>query len=337
MKLASYKEGRDGHLMVVSRDLQRAVSASGIAPTLQAALDDWAGTAPQLAALSDRLNRGELPSEAFVPERCAAPLPRAYSWTDGSVFINHTRLMARSIPGQLALLEEREKSVLMYQGGSDTFLGPRDDIVFPDAANWGVDFEGEYAVITDDVPMGVGKEAALDHVKLLALINDISLRNLLPPELRINFGLLVGKPSSAFAPVVVTPDELGDGWAEGKIRMTMLCHRNGELIGRLATGDGMCFDFSDLIAHVTTSRALGAGAIIGSGTVSNEVDLDRFEVSRGGPGYSCIAEARVVEILREGEPKTSFLEPSERIRIEIVDDLGRSVFGAIEQTFRQGS
>lgn len=334
MKLASLKDGRDGALAVVSRDLGQAVRAEPIAPTLQAALDDWAAVAPRLRALSDLLNAGEANDVfPFEEEACASPLPRAYQWADGSAYVNHVELVRKArgaeMPGSFWT------DPLMYQGGSDSFLGPRDPIALPRDEGWGVDFEAEIAVITDDVPLGTAPDAAGDHIKLLMLVNDVSLRGLIPAELGKGFGFFQSKPSSAFSPVAVTPDELGEAWAGGKVCLPLLSRLNGALFGKPDAGKDMTFNFPTLIAHAAKTRPLCAGSIIGSGTVSNKLDGGPGKpVSDGGAGYSCIAEIRMIETIDGGEPRTPFMQFGDRVRIEMLDAAGKSIFGAIDQELR---
>ncbi|RVU38640.1 FAA hydrolase family protein [Hwanghaeella grinnelliae] len=331
MKLATLKTGtRDGELVVVSRDLTKAVKAEGIAPTLQAALDDWETMAPALQVLSDRVNDGTAEEIFdFDPARAEAPLPRAYQWADGSAYVNHVELVRRARGAVLP--ESFWTDPLMYQGGSDSFLGPYEDIQAGDEA-WGIDFEGEVAIITDDVPMGVAAEDAGKHIKLLMLVNDVSLRGLIPAELGKGFGFFHAKPSSAFSPVAVTPDELGGAWDGGKVSLPLLSHLNGDLFGKPNAGEDMTFTFPKLIAHAAKTRPLGAGCIVGSGTVSNKQDTDHGSaIADGGVGYSCIAEVRMIETINSGEAKTPFMRFGDRIKIEMKDDAGASIFGAIDQ------
>ena len=324
MKLASLKDGgRDGTLIVVSRDLSRAVPAEA-ATTLQAALEAWTETAPALKAQSDALNQGAAEGGfAFDPEACAAPLPRAYQWADGSAYVNHVELVRKARGAEMP--ESFWSDPLMYQGGSDTLLGPRDPILAADEA-WGIDFEAEVAVITDDVPAGTGAETAGEHIRLFMLVNDVSLRNLIPGELAKGFGFFHGKPPTAFSPVAVTPDELGAAWDGRKVSLPLLSHLNGELFGRPDAGVDMTFDFPQLIAHAAKTRPLGAGTIVGSGTVSN---VDR------SVGSSCLAEVRMLETIDRGKPSTPFMSFGDRIRIEMLDAEGRSIFGAIDQEVRR--
>lgn len=330
MKLASLKQGRDGRLVVVSRDLTRATDAFFIVPTLQAALDDWDRVAPRLADLSEQLEVGSVPSFRFHEHDCASPLPRAFQWADGSAYVNHVELVrkARGSP----MPESFWTDPLMYQGVSDGFLGPRQPIAMADEA-WGIDFEGELAVVTGDVPMGAGRDEAAAAIRLIMVVNDVSLRNLAPAELGKGFGFLQSKPPSAFSPVAVTPDELGNAWDGGKVGLPLLCFVNGQPFGRPDAGVDMHFDFPTLVAHAAKTRALGSGSIIGSGTVSNR-DADGGPgkaIPDGGLGYACIAEMRTVETIREGKPRTSFLKFGDNVRIEMKDRAGHSIFGAIEQ------
>ena len=327
MKLASIKHGRDGSLVVVSRDLERYFPAEEIASTLQGALDDWQTARPALQAISDKVDAGEgLP---FDEAACASPLPRAYQWADGSAYVNHVELVRKARGAEMPATFWTDP--LMYQGGSDAFLGPRDNIPVADEA-WGIDFEAEIVVVTDDVPMGVAAQDALQHIQLIMLVNDVSLRNLIPGELAKGFGFFQSKPSSAFSPVAVTPDELGDAWRNGKVHLPLLSTLNDGAFGRPEAGVDMTFDFGQLIAHAAKSRPLGAGALIGSGTVSNKLDGGPGKpISAGGVGYSCIAEIRTIETIDDGKPTTSFMKFGDRIRIEMLDSSGASIFGAIDQ------
>jgi fumarylacetoacetate (FAA) hydrolase len=331
MKLASLKSGRDGKLVVVSTDLSKAVAAGDIAMTLQEALDDWRNLGPRLEDLSRALNSGQS-TDAFALDATAleSPLPRAYQWADGSAYLNHVELVRRARGAEMppSFLQDP----LMYQGGSDAFLGPRDNIVMADEG-WGIDFEGEVAVIVDDVAIGVSAEEAAKQIRLVMLCNDVSLRNLIPGELSKGFGFFHGKPSSAFSPVAVTPDELGSHWREGKLHRPLLCHLNGELFGKADAGIDMNFGFPELIAHAARTRPLSAGTIVGSGTVSNAPGEGHGAAIReGGVGYSCIAEVRMIETINNGAPETQFMAFGDNIRIEMLDDAGNSIFGAIEQT-----
>jgi fumarylacetoacetate (FAA) hydrolase len=319
MKLASLKHGRDGSLAVVSNDLARCIAVPHIAHTLQSALDGWHETAPRLMRVYELLNDGEAEgAKPFVPAECAAPLPRAYQWADGSAYVTHVELVRRARGAEMP--PSFWTDPLMYQGGSDGFIGPCDDILAADES-WGIDFEGEIAAVTDDVPMGVSTGAAESHIKLLMLVNDVSLRNLIPAELAKGFGFFQSKPATAFSPVAVTPDELGEAWLEAKVHLPLSVQLNGSLFGAPNAGEDMTFDFAQLIAHAAKTRFLGAGAVIGSGTVSNR------EASRGS---CCIAERRTREQLDSGKPETPFLKFGDRVRIEMQDAHGRSIFGAID-------
>jgi fumarylacetoacetate (FAA) hydrolase len=325
MKLASLKNGRDGSLLVVSRDLTKAVKAEHIAPTLQHALDHWATHAPRLAELYAWVNDGRAQDVfAFAPEDCAAPLPRAYQWADASAYVSHVELVRKSRGVEMP--PSFWTDPLMYQGGSDAFLGPTDDIVLADEA-WGIDFEAEVAVITDDVPMGAAPGEAGEHIRLVTITNDVSLRNLAMAEVAKGFGFFQCKPASSFAPVTVTPDELGDAWRGGKLHLPLLTHRGDELFGKPNAGVDMTFDFPTLVAHAAKTRKLGAGTIIGSGTVSNR--------NHEKVGSSCIVERRMLETLAGGEAKTPYLRFGERVRIEMLDEAGRSIFGAMDQVVRK--
>jgi len=320
MKLASLRHGRDGRLVVVSDDLARMWPSDDIAPTLQAALDDWPEIAPALAERAAALNAGgAAEASPFDPARCAAPLPRAYQWADGSVYLNHMELVRRARGA--ALPESFLTDALMYQGGSDSLLGACDDILAADEA-WGIDLEAEVAVITGDVPMGTPADAAAAHIRLVLLANDISLRNLIPDELAKGFGFYQSKPSTAFSPVAVTPDSLGEAWDGRKMHGPLLTTVNGRRLGDPDAGVDMQFDFAALIAHAARTRPLGAGTIIGSGTVSNR---DRAR------GSCCLAELRTIETIEKGAPETPFLTYGDRVRIEMIDKGGRSMFGAIDQ------
>lgn len=323
MKLATLKNGaRDGALVVVSRDLTRAVTVPNIAATLQAALDDWWDAEPQLKAVYKRLNAGEVAdSIPFSAQAAAAPLPRAYHWVDGSAYLVHVELVRKARGAEVP--ESFYSDPLVYQGGSDDFLGPMDPIPLPDAG-MGLDLEAEVAVITNDVPLGCAPENAEKHIKLVMLVNDVTLRNLIPAELAKGFGFYVGKPSTAFSPVAVTPDELGDAWDGGKLSLPLLSFVNNQPLGRPNAGQDLTFDFRQLIGHVTKTRRLGAGTIIGSGTVANR---NHAEV-----GSSCLAEKRTIETLQDGKPTTPFLTYGDTVRIEMRDAKGDSIFGTIEQT-----
>ncbi len=331
MKLATLKDGtRDGKLVVVSRDLTRATEAFNIAKTLQQALDDWDRLAPRLADLSLGLAHAAVPSFRFHEHECESPLPRAYQWADGSAYVNHVELVRKARGAEMP--ESFWTDPLMYQGGSDSFLGPRDPILMADEA-WGIDMEAEVAVVTGDVPAGISADDALGKVRLVMLVNDVSLRGLIPAELAKGFGFFQSKPSSAFSPVAVTPDELGDAWQGGKLSLPLRVDLNGKPFGRADAGRDMTFDFGRLIAHAARTRPLAAGSILGSGTVSNK-DHDGGPgrpVSEGGRGYSCLAELRMIETIRSGKPATPFLRFGDQVRIEMLDRKGHSIFGAIEQ------
>ena len=320
MKLASLKSGRDGALVIVSRDLKRCLSAGHIAPTLQHALDYWHETEPLLARAYDLLNEREVAGEMpFEAEKCASPLPRAYQWADGSAYVTHVELVRKARGADMP--PSFWTDPLMYQGGSDSFLGPCDPILAADEA-WGIDFEGEVAIVTDDVPMGCGKDSAARHIRLLMLVNDVSLRNLIPAELAKGFGFFQSKPASAFSPVAVTPDELGDAWRDSKLHLPLMVTFNGSEFGRPNAGEDMTFSFADLIAHAAKTRDLRAGSIVGSGTVSNR---------NRNAGSACIAERRSWETIEQGSPKTPFMKFGDRVRIEMLDVDGRSIFGAIRE------
>lgn len=331
MKLASLRQGRDGRLVVVSKDLTRAADAFFIVPTLQAALDNWEQVAPKLQDLSDQLEHGSVPSFRFHEHDCASPLPRAYQWADGSAYVNHVELVRKARGSEMP--PSFWTDPLMYQGGSDVFLGPRDAIAMADEA-YGIDFEAEIVVVTGDVPMGVTPEEARGFIRLVMLTNDVSLRGLAAAELAKGFGFFHTKPPSAFSPVAVTPDELGAGWDGAKLSLPLLSVLNGKPFGKPDAGTDMTFDFGVLIAHAAKTRPLGAGTIVGSGTVSNKDPAGGpgRPVAEGGLGYSCIAEQRMVETIRAGEPKTPFMRFGDTIRIEMKDKAGHSIFGAIEQT-----
>jgi fumarylacetoacetate (FAA) hydrolase len=320
MKLASLKGGRDGRLMVVSRDLSRAADASRVIPTLRDALDGWEAAEPRLLDVADALEAGRIAHLPFDPAKAAAPLPRSFGWADGSAYVNHVALVRRARGAELP--DSFWTDPLIYRGGSDAFLGPRDAIKVGDPA-WGVDFEAEVAVVVGDVPQGASREQAAAAIKLLLLVNDVSFRNLIPAELAKSFGFFQSKGQTAFSPVAVTPDELGSAFDGDKVRLPLLSYVNGAAFGRPDAGADMTFDFPALIVHAVKTRPLAAGVIIGSGTVSNRDD--------GGGGYSCIAEIRSVETIRTGAPETPFLRAGDRVRIEMLDAAGRSIFGAIEQ------
>ncbi|KPP88239.1 fumarylacetoacetate hydrolase family protein [Erythrobacter sp. HL-111] len=335
MKLATLKDGtRDGKLVVVSKDLTRCCAADNIAPTLQHALDNWAEAAPKLEVLARDVEHEAVPCTRFHEREAHSPLPRAYQWADGSAYINHVELVRKARGAEVP--ESFYHDPLMYQGGSDGFLPPRGDIPLGDTA-WGCDMEGEVAVIVDDVPMGVTPEEAAGHIKLVMLVNDVSLRGLIPGELAKGFGFFQSKPASAFSPVAVTPDELGEAWKDSLVHLPLMVDYNGEPFGRAEVGVDATFNMADLVAHAAKTRSLCAGSIIGSGTISNR-DPDGGPgrpVAEGGLGYSCIAEIRMIETIRDGEPKTRFMQPGDTVRVEMRDAANHSIFGAIEQTVVQ--
>lgn len=320
MKLASLAHGRDGQLILVTRDMSRAAMANDIAPTLQAALDDWAHFAPRLMERADALERGRAPSFPLDITRLASPLPRAYQWCDGSAYVTHVELVRKARGAEMPASFWTDP--LMYQGGSDDFLPPH-GLVPTISEEWGIDFEAEVAVITDDVPMGVTPARARQHIKLVMLVNDVTLRNLIPGELAKGFGFFQSKPASGFSPVAVTPDELGAAWDGMRLHRPLLSHVNDRLVGRPNAGVDMTFGFHDLIAHAARTRNLRAGTIVGSGTVANQDEA---------VGSSCLAEVRMRETLRDGKPATPFLKFGDRVRIDMLDDEGRSIFGAIDHT-----
>jgi fumarylacetoacetate (FAA) hydrolase len=329
MKLASLKGGRDGRLMVVSRDLTRCADASGVAPSMQAALDDWVVIAPKLRGIAEALEIGRTAGAPFDQAQCAAPLPRAHGWADGSAYVNHVALVRRARGAELPASFWTDP--LMYRGASDGFLGCRDPIVGDPA--WGLDLEAEVGVIVGDVPSGVGIAQAAAAIRLIVILNDVSFRNRIPGELAKGFGFLQGKGQTAFAPVAATPDELGSAWDGAKLSGPLLSAVNGQPFGRPDAGVDMTFDFPTLIAHAAKTRPLLNGVIVGSGTVSNR-DADGGPgkpIDEGGVGYSCIAEIRSVETIQTGAPKTPFLGYGDRVRIEMNDMEGRSIFGVIEQ------
>jgi fumarylacetoacetate (FAA) hydrolase len=321
MKLASLKDGtRDGQLIVVSRDLRTAAIADAIVGTLQRALDDWTFYAPQLLDLYEALNQGRARNAfSFDAKSCMAPLPRAFQWADGSAYVNHVELVRRARGAEMP--PEFWTDPLMYQGGSDDFIGPTDDIVCASEA-FGIDFEAEVAAITSDVPMTTKPDEALRHVRLLMLVKDVSLRHLIPAELAKGFGFFQSKPATAFSPVAVTPDELGDAWREGRVHRPMTVHWNGRKVGQPDCGTDMVFHFGQLIAHVAKTRNVRAGSIVGSGTISNK-DAKR--------GYCCIAEKRCLETIEHGAPQTEFMKFGDSVKIEMLDEAGKSIFGAIDQ------
>jgi fumarylacetoacetate (FAA) hydrolase len=343
MKLASLKGGRGGRLVVVSRDLTRCADASPVAATMQDALDDWDATAPRLKEIADALKK-DGPHQPFDQAQCAPPLPRSHgwadgsayvSWADGSAYVNHVELVRKARGAELPASFWTDP--LMYRGASDSFVGPRDPIVAPDTS-WGIDLEAEVGVIVGDVPRGATVKQAAAALRLIVILNDVSFRNLIPPELAKGFGFVQGKGQTAFAPVAVTPDELGSAWDGTKVKLPLLSWLNGAPFGRPNAGEDMTFDFPTLVAHATKTRPLLTGVIVGSGTVSNR-DADGGPgkpMGEGGVGYSCIAEIRSVETIRHGAPQTPFLNYGDRIRIEMNDTQGRSIFGAIEQEVVRG-
>jgi fumarylacetoacetate (FAA) hydrolase len=331
MKLASLDDGtRDGTLVVVDRALEQCADASDIAPTLQRALDDWETLAPKLAERALALDHNTVTRRRFDEAQALSPLPRAYQWADGSAYVNHVELVRKARGAEMP--ESFWSDPLMYQGGSDAFLAPRAPIRMAEES-WGIDLEGEIAVVTGDVPMGATYDEARDAIHLVMLVNDVSLRGLIPGELAKGFGFFQSKPSSAFSPVAVTPDELGDAWDGGKLHLPLRVDLNDRPFGRAEAGVDMTFDFPTLIAHAAKTRPLSAGSIVGSGTVSNKLDGGPGKpVAEGGVGYSCIAEIRMIETIAHGEAKTPFLGFGDRVRIEMHDRDGRSIFGAIDQT-----
>jgi fumarylacetoacetate (FAA) hydrolase len=321
MKLATLKSGgRDGTLIVVSRDMTRAVEAKDIAGSLQAALDDWGQTAPRLNTLYDELNAGQV-EDAFDlnVDDLAAPLPRCFQFVDGSAYLPHVERVRKARGAEVP--ESFFTDPLMYQAVSDGFMGPRDEIAMA-STEWGIDFESEIGVITDDVPMGATPEECAEHIQLVTILNDVSLRNLIPGELAKGFGFLQSKPRSALAPVVVTPDELGDAWRNEKLHLPLITHLNGELFGEPESGEDMQFSFAELLAHAAKTRPLAAGTLLGSGTIANQ------DTSRGA---SCLAEKRMLEIIANGKPETPFMQFGDKVRIEMKSRDGESIFGAIEQ------
>lgn len=338
MKLATLKNGtRDGALAVISSDLKRCLVVDEIAPTLQAALDQWQVYEDELKAAFDRLNTDALLGRPFDQTDAMSPLPRAYQWVDGSAYVNHVELVRKARGADMP--KEFWTDPLMYQGGSDRFLSPHDPLYFPAEAvpAWGVDFEGEVAVVVDDCPMGISPGGARDKIRLIMLVNDVSLRGLIPAELGKGFGFLQSKPSSSFAPIAVTPDDLGEAWDGGRLHLPLLVTYNNQAFGKANAGVDMTFDFGELIAHAAKSRSLGAGCIIGSGTVSNKDPNGGpgKPVAEGGLGYSCLAELRMIEAINGGAPKTAFMAFGDRVEIEMRDAEGHSLFGSIHQTLQQ--
>lgn len=334
MKLATLKNGtRDGVLVVVSKDLTMCSAVGHIAPTLQAALDDWDHVAPRLKRVAETLESGSQPAQRFREHDAMAPLPRAYQWLDGSAYVNHVELVRKARGAEMP--DTFWTDPLMYQGGSDTFLGPRDKIQCA-SEEYGIDMEGEVAVVVDDVPMGSTVEDCAKAIRLVMLVNDVSLRNLIAPELAKGFGFVQSKPSTAFSPVAVTPDSLEAAWNNGKLTLPLTVDLNGDRLGNPNAGIDMTFDFPQLIAHAAKTRALTAGTIVGSGTISNKLNGGAGKtIADGGVGYSCLAEQRVVETIEHGAPKTPFMVFGDVVRIEMKDDAGASIFGAIEQTVVQ--
>ena len=330
MKLATYKDGsRDGQLVVVSRDLGTAHYATGIASKMQQVLDDWGFLSPQLQDLYDQLNSGRARHAfPFDPAQCMAPLPRAYQWADGSAYINHVELVRKARNSEVP--ESFYTDPLMYQGGSDDFIGPCDDVVVPSEA-MGIDFEAEIAVITGDVKMGTNADQALDGIRLVMIANDVSLRNLIPAELAKGFGFFQSKPATAFGPVAVTLDELGDAWDHGRVNLTVQSTWNGRKVGMCDAGPEMTFHFGQLIAHIAKTRNVRAGSIVGSGTVSNK-GVEQNGRMEWPKGYSCIAEKRCIETIQDGKPTTEFMKFGDTIRIEVKGKDGASIFGAIDQS-----
>jgi fumarylacetoacetate (FAA) hydrolase len=333
MKLATLKAGgRDGTLVVVSRDLATCQPVPAIAASLQAALDDWQHTAPQLGQVYAALNAGKADASAqrFDPAQCHSPLPRAYQWADGSAYLNHVELVRRARNSTVP--DSFWTDPLMYQGGSDSFVGPRDPIMVA-TEDFGIDLEAEVAVITGDVPLGANAAQCAAAIRLVMLVDDVSLRNLIPAELAKGFGFFQSKPASAFSPVAVTPDELGSAWRDAKLHLPLLVELNGQPFGKPDAGVDMTFNFAQLVAHVARTRELEAGSIIGSGTVSNKQGgLHGSSIENGGVGYCCLAEVRMYETIEQGAPQTGFLKFGDRVKIEMRDAGGNSIFGAIEQT-----
>jgi fumarylacetoacetate (FAA) hydrolase len=332
MKLATLKDGsRDGRLVVVSRNLQHYCSASTVAPTLQTALDRWDSLAPQLESLYTALNQGSAAGAMpFDQAQCHSPLPRAYQWADGSAYINHVELVRKARNAEVPASFYSDP--LMYQGGSDSFVGPRDPI-YALSEDWGIDLEAEVAVITADVPMGVSTADAAQAIRLVLLVNDVSLRNLIPSELAKGFGFFQSKAASAFSPVAVTPDELGEHWHDSKLHLPLMVNLNEAPFGKPNAGEDMTFSFAQLVAHAAKTRELIAGTIIGSGTVSNKQgDLHGSSIVNGGVGYCCLAEVRMYETIEQGAPTTGFLKFGDSVSIDMFDQHGTSIFGTIHQT-----
>lgn len=334
MKLSTLKNNtRDGELHIVSRDLKTCVSANSVCATMQQAMDNWATIKPQLEALYVDLNAGKLDAKAFDQTKTEAPLPRAYQWADGSAYVNHVVLVRRARGAEVP--ESFWSDPLMYQGGSDKFIGSHDDVMVANEA-FGIDFEGEVAVITGDVAMAATPDEAEREIRLFMLVNDVSLRGLIPAELAKGFGFFQSKPASAFSPVAVTPDELADDYADGRLHLPLLSTLNGAEFGKPNAGIDMTFNFAQLVAHAAKTRELSAGAVVGSGTVSNAQDTEHgSSIADGGVGYSCIAEVRMIETINNGKPSTSFMKFGDTIKIEMNDKAGNSIFGKIEQKIVQ--
>ena len=330
MKLATLKRGgRDGTLVVVSRDLSRCRAVPAIAGTLQAALDEWESAEQQLRQVYEALNSNAADGDPFDESACASPLPRAYQWADGSAYINHVELVRKARNAEVP--ESFYTDPLMYQGASDSFIGPRDTVIADES--WGIDFEAEVTVVTGDVPMGTTPDAAARAIRLIMLVNDVSLRNLIPNELAKGFGFFQSKPASAFSPVAVTPDELGDAWKDVRVHLPLTVHLNDKLFGNPNAGVDMTFDFGQLVAHAARTRELETGSIIGSGTVSNKQgDLWGSSIDNGGVGYCCLAEVRTYETIEQGKPATPFMKAGDTVRIEMFDRDGKSIFGTIHNT-----
>ena len=328
MKLATLNQGgRDGTLVVVSRDLRRCRAVPAIARTMLAAMDDWAAVEPQLRQVYEALNSNALEGEPFDQAACHSPLPRTWQWADGSAYINHVELVRKARNAEVP--ESFYTDPLMYQGGSDGFITPRDKVVAKEA--WGIDFEAEVTVVTGDVPLGATPEQAAQAIRLVMLVNDVSLRNLIPAELAKGFGFFQSKPASAFSPVAVTPDELGDAWQDSKLHLPLMVHLNGALFGKPNAGVDMTFNFGQLVAHVAKTRTLCAGSVIGSGTVSNKQgNLWGSSIANGGVGYCCLAEVRTYETIEQGQPATPFMRHGDTVRIEMFDAQGQNIFGTIE-------
>ena len=328
MKLATLQQGgRDGTLVVGRRDLRRCRAVPAIARTLLAAMDDWATVEPQLRQVYEALNSGAIEGEPFDQAACHSPLPRTWQWADGSAYINHVELVRRARNAEVP--ESFYTDPLMYQGGSDGFIPPRGPVQAQEA--WGIDFEADVTVVTGDVPMGATPEQAAQAIRLVMLVNDVSLRNLIPAELAKGFGFFQSKPASAFSPVAVTPDELGEAWKDAKVHLPLVVHLNEQLFGKPNAGVDMTFDFGQLIAHVAKTRTLCAGSIIGSGTVSNKQgNLWGSSIANGGVGYCCLAEVRTYETIEQGKPATPFMRDGDTVRIEMFNAAGENIFGTIE-------